>query len=62
MERGVVSSDTGFRYVLFMQTTQRLTRVRRFPAFRVSDWGFLCGTKVRGQSWREGVYISKLIR
>lgn len=29
------------RYVIFMQTTQRLTRVRRLPAFRVSDWGFL---------------------
>jgi len=29
------------RYVLFMQTTQRLTRVRRLPAFSVSDWGLL---------------------
>lgn len=35
------------RYVLFMQTTQRLTRVRRLPAFRVSDWGFLKGPKAK---------------
>lgn len=36
--------DGGFaccRYVLFMQTTQRLTRARRLPALKVSDWGFL---------------------
>lgn len=33
--------DALCRYVLFMQTTQRLTRVWRFPAFSVSDWGFL---------------------
>lgn len=29
------------RYVLFMHTTQRLTRARRLPALKVSDWGFL---------------------
>lgn len=29
------------RYVLFIHTTQRLTRARRLPALKVSDWGFL---------------------
>lgn len=32
-------------YVLFIQTTQRLTRVRRLPAFSVSDCGFLLGVR-----------------
>lgn len=31
-----------------MQTTQRLTRVRRLPALKVSDWGFLLGAKGKG--------------
>lgn len=32
-----------WRYVLFIHTTQRLTRVRRLPSFRVSEGGFLQG-------------------
>ncbi|CAF94064.1 unnamed protein product, partial [Tetraodon nigroviridis] len=42
------------RYVLFMQTTQRLTRVWRFPALRVSDWGFLWGH--RGQRLKDTAF------
>lgn len=45
------------RYVLFMQTTQRLTRVRRLPALRVSDWGFLQGPKGKGGYYRIYNYI-----
>lgn len=44
--RGVMLGSALLCYVLFMHTIQRLTRVWRFPAFSVSDCGFLRGEEI----------------
>lgn len=39
------TAKKSLRYVLFIHTIQRLTRVCKFPAFSVSDCGFLFGQR-----------------